>query len=541
MITGTQPGHYQVPYLLAGEIIEVNEQPIKDKGNDERAVGYTVLVEFPNGSRTIYRNVLQACMFGGIGDFYQSRLRSSSDAGGQFKLPTKSSEAGKTISSVGTRVLVQFLGGDVRRPIIVGYMPHPVRAFDVPDFDEHDTQSKLSYKGFEVVTNVMGETKFIHRGAPSERDSFTGEETGIYEREEVGPSELPDRETIAPLPSPALDPSLPEDKILTGPTIPEPTQNSELTYPDKKFTTEMGYGRLGEWYVVDSEGQQIMLDRDAKTITLTNGADSFQIDKANKKIFIKSSGDIEIKADGGEYASIQGDKHKTVGSNEWYAVKGDEYRSVGSTRTANVVDSDTVKVGSSFDVIAGAADAVEGGTGTSKEKHRISFSLSTGNTFVLDDDSIMLIHKSGAMISIDPNGNLVLMAADGTHFNLDGQGGVFNLMSKFGAYLSIDDKITCVDKTGKQMIVVKDGAVEITAADQVTLSAPNVSVNAGNVALGNQALMSAVCGENLQAWLDAHTHVAPGGPTSPPVMPTATLKAGPMDILSTAVKIRKGM
>jgi hypothetical protein len=540
MLQGNQQAHYQMPYMLEGEVIEVNDAPLKDLRDTERAVGYTILVEFPNGSRTVYRNVIQACMFGGIGDFFQSRLRSSSDAGGQFNLPKTMGEAEKTITSVGSRVLVQFLAGDMRRPIIVGHLPHPARVFDVPNYEDNETQAKLSYKGFEITVSATGEVKMTRRGNPTERDRFIEEETDSYEYEEVGPNEMEEREILTPLPSPAMLPVW-SDKVLTEATLPDPIPNDRLTYPDRKYTTEMGFKHLGEWYVVDSEGQQIMLDRDSKTITLTNGEETIQFDKANKKILIYSSGDIETTTEANHYTTIAGDKHQTIELNGWSVILGDEYHSVGSTRTTNITDSDTLKVGSSLDVMVGSADEIEGGAGTSQEKHRVSFSLSTGNAFVMDDDSIVMAHKSGATISIDKDGNLIMMAADGTNFNLNGGSGVYTLMSKFGAFLSVDDKITCVDKTGKQMIVVKEGMVEITAADQVTVSGKTVSINAGNVNVGDKAMMSAVCGENLQAWLDQHTHVAPGGPTSPPVIPSASLKASPMDILSTAVKIRKGM
>lgn len=540
----SQSAHYQVPFLLAGEIIEAQEEALTDAVDDntkkEIAVGYVVLVEFPNGSTTVYRNVAQCCMFGGIGDFFQPRLRASSDASGQYSFPEETSNASINLASVGSRVLVAFIGGDIRRPVIVGFLPHPSRVMDVPNFEEKETQAKLSYKGFEVTSNSVGETKFTHRGSPGEIDERAGKQVSLSVREDVGPQDLPERENLQPLPSPALDPILPT-KVLAEASLADPTENSALSYPDRKYTSELGFLELGEWYVVDSEGQQIMLDRDAKTVTITNNNDTIQIDKEHKKIFIKSSGDIEVKAAGNHVSSIQGNKHQTVSLNEWYAVKGSEYRSIGDTRTTNVADADTTKTGTSWQVSVGSAETVPGGTGSSKEKHHAGIVLSTGNSFVMDDDSIMLVHKTGALITIDKTGNVLLMAADGTNFNLNGSSGVFTLMSKFGALLSIDDKVTCIDSTGKQTIVLKDGVVDIMSGDQVTVSAPNVSVNAGNVTLGNQALMSAVCGENLQAWLDSHTHIWGGGPTSPPVIPTASLKAGPLDILSTAVKIRKGM
>lgn len=529
---------FEMPYILAGEIVEANESAVVDGQGDARAVGYTVLVEFPNGSRTVYRNVTQACMFGGIGDFFQSRLRASHDNSGQFNLPKNIEDSSRTLSTLGTRVLIQFIAGDMRRPIIVGYLPHPKRGFDIPDAQEFDTQAKVSYKGFEVNANALGEVKFTHRGAPVERDVVTGEQMDEYEREEMGPPEFEERGDVSPLPSDPFEPVLP-NKLMTSASLSEPSANPALGYPDKKFTSEMGFLQLGEWYVVDSEGQQIMLDRDAQAITLTNGQDTIQIDKAHKKIFLRSSGDIEIASDNDYVASVFGSKHQTVDLNEWRLVRGNHYQSVGGTRTANVVDSDTIKAGSSFDVQVGVADAVEGGTGTSAEQHRASISLSTGNTFMMDDESVMLIHNTGALLTIDKTGNITLLAKDGSNLYINSDESTVTVMSSKGALLSLDDKITAIDATGKQMISIKDGTIDVTAADQVTITGKAVSINAGNVTLGAQAQMSAVLGENLQTWLDAHTHMCPSGPSAPPLIPSASLTGSPASILSKAVKVRQ--
>ena len=529
---------YEMPYLLSGEIIEANEDALLDGEGEARAVGYTVLVEFPNGSRTVYRNVAQACMFGGIGDFFQSRLRASHDNSGQFTLPKDVEDSSRTMSTLGARVLIQFIAGDMRRPIIVGHLPHPKRVYDIPDEQDFDTQSKMSHKGFEVATNVLGEVKFTHRGAPVEKDIVTGEQMDMYEREEKGPPEFDPREDVSPLPSEPFEPALP-NKLMTEASLANPTENAALGYPDKKFTSEMGFLCLGEWYVVDSEGQQIMLDRDAKAITITNGSDTIQLDKEHKKIFLRSSGDFEIASDNDYVASVFGNKHQTVDLNELRLTRGNHYQSVGGTRTANIVDSDTIKAGSSFDVQVGVADAVEGGSGTSAEQHRASISLSTGNTFMMDDESVMMIHNTGALFTVDKTGNITILAKDGSNVYLNAEEGTVTVMSSKGALLSLDDKITAIDQTGKQMISIKDGTIDITAGDQVTITGSAVSINAGNVTLGAQAQMSAVLGENLQAWLDAHTHMCPSGPTTPPVIPSASLTGSPASIVSKAVKVRQ--
>lgn len=546
-----QSAHYQMPFLLIGEIIDIGSEdgelvPVKDvpqnpddDAGTDRAIGYTVLVDMPNGSRIPFSNVTQACLFGGIGDFFQCRLRASSDPSGIFKFPQEIRDGDKAGSSLGNRVIIAFIGGDIRKPCIVGYLPHPKRVLDIPDQTRWDTQAKLSYKGMEVVIDDLGQMKILTRGAPSEVDDITKEQTEPNEITDSEPVELPERESLAPLPSPALLPNMPP-LLPNGPSLPVPTQNDNLKYPDPKYTVETGYLQLGQWYVVDTEGQTVFLDRDSKTITLSNGADTIQIDKANKKIFLVSSGDVELTCQNDFVASITGNKHNTVSANEWYAVKGDEYRNVGNTRTANIVDKDAIKAGTSWTVDIGTAEQVEGGTGKSGDKHSASINLSTGNSFTMDDDNIFLVHKTGALFNIDKDGNVMILSKDGSMISMDSASSNINIMSKKGTLLAIGETITCAGKSGKEIITIKDGEVTIASGDTLNLSAPSVNISAGNINVGDKATMSAVLGENLQTWLDGHTHPTGAGPSGSPILPTAMYTKTPLDILSSAVKVRKG-
>lgn len=538
-----QSAHFQMPYLVSGEVIRISIDkdnkilaPLKDGEKTDRAVSYDVLVDWPNGSRTVLSKVVQACMFGGIGDFFQSRLRASFDSTNQHTLPEKQADSKKTTTTLGSRVIIAFICGDTRKPVIIGHLPHPQRAFDIPDKTKNETQSKFAYKGIECWINDAGEMKFVARGSPAE--ATENSKTELKERKDVGPKELAKRESIAPLPSPAIVANVPP-KLLSKPSL-IPTENTNLKYPDAKYTTESGFLELGEWYIVDSEGQTIMLDRDSKTLTLTNGLSTIQLDKAHKKVFIQSEGDLEVTSKLDYVLSCLGNKHQTITKNEWYAIKGDEFRSVGNTRTTNIIDKDTSEVGSEWTVNIGTAKPIAGATGKAGGKHKATIKLSTGNEFTIDDDNIYIIHKTGALLTMDKTGNISMMAKDGTNIYLNAKESVLTLMSKKGALVSIDDKITLIDKTGKQMIVMKDGGVDITSGGDVNVTGKNVTLAAGNVNIGDKATMSAVLGENLQSWLDAHTHPTGAGPSGPPLIPTATYTKTPMDILSAAVKVRKG-
>jgi hypothetical protein len=496
-----QQAHFQMPYLLAGEILDTNKEgekltAITDKGFDEknkpageeRAVGYSVLVTFPNGSQTLFSNVVQACSFGGIGDFFQSKLRASKDV--LHKFPEKAADL-KDIVSIGSRVLVAFVGGDMRKPVIVAHLPHPNRAFDLPDKTKNEPQAKFSYKGLEIQVNYKGEVITTSRGSPTESDG-SSETTKAYERKDVGAVDLPDRETNAPLPSTALVPNMPP-KLLSKASSEMPTENKKLKYPDKKYTTESGFLELGEWYVVDSEGQTIFLDRDSKTLTLTNGTETIQFDKEHKKLFVQSSGDLEVTTQNDYCTSVMGAKHQTISKNEWYAVKGDEFRSVGGSRTSNVVDKDVTKIGTSWVIEVGSAESVAGGSGKSGDKHRAGIKLSTGNSFTIDDDEIKIVHKSGALISMDKDG-----------------------------------KVTITTK--------KDVSV---TAENVTVTSKKADIKADEITLGKESSFAAVLGENLCEWLDKHIHPTGTGPSGPPAVLTSATKGSAKDIVSAKVKLMK--
>lgn len=489
-----QSAHFQMPFLLAGEILDTSvfdkgvPFAVKDSTNTDRAVGYTVMVTFPNGSKTTFANVVEACMFGGIGDFFQNRMRASADV--TFAVPIEEKDAEKTITTIGCRVLVAFVGGDTRKPVIVGKLPHPQRALDLPDTTQDLPQAKLAFKGFEAHIDPIGQVIFVSRGAPDESDGTETTETSP--REDVGPVDLPDRETNAPLPSTSLIPNLPP-KMLEKPSLEEPTINAKLKYPDKKYTSEMGFLELGEWYFVDSEGQTIMFDRDSKTITLSNGKDTIQLDKEHKKIFVQSSGDLEVTTQNDYVTSVMGNKHQTITKDELYAVKGNEFRSIGNSRASNVVDKDIGKVGSAWEIEVGTAESVEGGTGKSKDKHRASIKLSTGNSLVLDDDNITITHKSGSIITMDKDGKVGI-------------------------------------KGSKEVDV---------DADKIVVTGKTVDIKGGKVTVGEGASMSAVLGENLASWLDQHTHPTGTGPSGPAIIPTTSFSGSPKDILSSTVKVNK--
>jgi hypothetical protein len=538
MITSQSSNQFVMPYLLTGEIIEVLKDQVKDENDEPIAVAYNVYVNFPNGSKTILHNVIQASLFGGIGDFSQFRLRASKDV--KFDVATDSKSAKITSTTVGDKVLIAFVSGDLRRPIIIGCLPHSQRAFDLPDIEGVELkqpQGKVAYNGFEFQSNEKGESTFTNRGSPQVKDTDAGLESKLLERTDVGPKELPARESKTPLPADVIPPNVPP-KILPKASIPV-TENPALIYPDEKYTTEEGFLELGEWYVVDNEGQTIFLDRDSKTLTISNGNDLIQIDKEHKKIFFQSTGDMEITTALDYAKSVKGDQHVTIDKNEMSLTKEDEYTTVGGSRTANIVDKDTSTIGNAWTVTIGTAKEVEQGKGKLGAKHSATLALSTGNTITMDDDNCWMIHRTGAMLTLTKEGNAMLMGKDGSMLSIDATNGTVNLISKKGVMFSVGEKILLSSKSGKEFVSVKDDEVTIASGKNVNINAASVAINAGNISVGDKATFSAVNGENMMTWLTAHVHGSAVGLTSPATIPPATYTMTPLDLLSKSVKIRK--
>jgi hypothetical protein len=516
-------GIYNVPYLCDGEIRKVYDFT----GETRNTVTYEVLVRFQDGSETYLYNVPAMSMFGGIGDFSHARYRGTQDD--QSDSDANLFDSQGRFNSVGDKVVVAFLSGDMKRPIIVGFHPHPKRPFDLPEPEVDAPQAKMSYLGMEVEVNTVGEALITHRGAPITSFDGSVEPEAI---DEVGPTELPNRPIEEAQPFESHQPSIPEKaQVLIDDGILTTEAYEGLVYPDDKHTTQMGFLEKGEWYVVDSEGQQIFLDRDTQTISITNGNETIQIDKANKTIFFKSTGNLETQADGDDVKNIGGSRHLHV--------EGDEVKKVN----ANVFE--TVEGDIAKKVTGNYQEKIQGKWQIESEGEFWKVAMKSKNTIYLDDrpgkEAIFLIHNTGAQVSISSKGNILLLSKAGDNISLSADSGTITVQPSKGGLISVNDKILMTDASGKQMISITDSNIEVNADKQVTLSCKSVSLNCGDVALGAQATMSAVVWENLQLWLDTHVHATAVGISGPSVTPSAALKGTPIDPGSKHVKIRANL
>ena len=221
--------------LLEGEIISIQERP-KDLSFDL----YVVKVYLPDGNQSILRNCVSATgSFGGVFDYLQVVHRTSTETGGQAEYKTGTA----ALQTIGERVLVGLLNGDIRRPVIITSLPHPMAARDLPDNESQKPQLNFQFQGVKAEINDKGEFLLTHLGPPEVKEGGS-------------------------------DPGQKKENLLLF-----------------KIAED------GSWNFLDSEKQTIKFEAKAKKITISNGDDNIILDKGSNKLTIEVKGEVSIKSE----------------------------------------------------------------------------------------------------------------------------------------------------------------------------------------------------------------------------------------------------
>ena len=147
-----------IPYICKGEIIEV-QKPIP---GDANVVRYRCLVTLKGGAMLPIPNVIEASIFGGIGDYFRQRSRSRKDA----EFPNQTINSADWNASVGERVYISFVNGNILQPVIIGYAQHPNQTVEIEDPTSEEPQMVFQKLGFRWSIDDKGQTRFTHKGAP---------------------------------------------------------------------------------------------------------------------------------------------------------------------------------------------------------------------------------------------------------------------------------------------------------------------------------------------------------------------------------------
>jgi hypothetical protein len=244
-------------------VYEAEVLDVQEKSKKYPHTLYTLKIGLANGIQSIVKNAVSATgSFGGIFDYLQVQHRPTIKGTYTFK------GGGSQLQTIGERVLVAFISGDIRRPVIVAGLSHPLAGNDLPDPNTEGVQATLQVAGMSFQIWPSGKFTVTHKGAP------------------------------------------------------EVSEGSETTGQDAANVTVFIMDDDGSWRFVDSEKQTVACDRTGKTITISNGDDSLVLSKddhkltvvvtgeteatlskdvkvtAEQKVSVQVTGDVELKSDG---------------------------------------------------------------------------------------------------------------------------------------------------------------------------------------------------------------------------------------------------
>lgn len=142
------------------------------------------------------------------------------------------------------------------------------------------------------------------------------------------------------------------------------------------------------------------------------------------------------------------------------------------------------------------------------------------------NDLKAIITRSGHTLCFDDSSGergLVLKDKDGRRFEIQSEKDAITLGDAAGNEVRIADSVITVKNKGGDQIVMGGGSITIKSQSVKIEAATAVEIGAG----ASEALVK---GQAFMALFNAHTHVAPFGPTSPPSSPMTPAQ------LSTVVK-----
>jgi hypothetical protein len=202
---------------------------------------------------------------GGIFDYLQVVHRGSKSNNEQ---PVYTGGA-DDLQTIGARVLVALINGDMRRPAIVGAAPSPSAINDLPEVDSKESQMTFQFNGMRFEIYPSGKLRVAHLGAPQVQKG--GNDPG-YKQEVF----------------------------------------SFFTMEDD-----------GSWSFIDSEKQTVAADRTNKTIKVSNGDDNIVLDKKTNTLTIEVKGNVNVTAEKDATVTTKGSATVSVEQKCKVTSKGD--------------------------------------------------------------------------------------------------------------------------------------------------------------------------------------------------------------------------
>lgn len=483
--------------IFYGEIVD-SIPPSDQRNVNKLRYEYSVRTTFPNGTVEILRNAILMEPLSGVDNFHEVILRSSKEENG--------AGIGLSLSAAdqerfpGDRCIISFLNGNPTQPVILGILPSPV--FSPIDNNESDKWESLPIFAEKLKPQLRGRYNGFH---------YRIDDSGQIRLQHTGNSEL---------------------------IIQQGLFKEAIDEVESSITT-LDFLKKGDFRIVDSNKQSIVIDAQNKFISLNNTTTApsivfediagieieepnddeiplgqeIRLDQAKENLSVLSSGTHKLIVGTDQLIKIFGNSDSTILENETRLTGGDFAETIGKNSTINVGESLITTVKKNIGLISDA-----------------------GNSIFLDaapgKEAIFISHTTGAQIVIDKDGSVKIVAQDGTYMFLNANTGEFSATTKAGALITAKENVVISDSDGTELITLKKGAIEINADKSVTVSATNVTINGGAVSLGAGAAMSVPLWEPLMAWLNTHSHSSALGPVSPPIIPATPALA------SASVKVK---
>ena len=212
-------------------------------------------------------------------------------------------------------------------------------------------------------------------------------------------------------------------------------------------------------------------------ILATNGKNVFVLDDDSDGAIISLNRDLSVSCHDSTWLV----NDLTLNASGNIDFESERAVSVNSNDLAASVAEDAIlNIGKSFTLFVGS-----------------EFGTSTINAHL---GQITLTSAGGAVITADSTGNVAISTPGEQTLNMN-VGGSIELKSKDGTAVSITD-------------------------GNVSVSAENVMINGGNIALGKEATSTVVLTDLLTLLFNTHSHPSDVGPTGPPIVPITAQMIG---------------
>lgn len=416
-----------MPHILEGEIVSV----LPNKSGMKDAVRYMVKVELENGSMTYLNNVQESTFLGGMSDYFRRRATATKDDSDSSQ--AKIQEQTQLDATIGERVYVAFVNGNINKPIIIGYCQHPNQTVEFGNASEIKPQAVFQYLGIRIEVDAVGQLRFIHKGAPKLKFAPQSGGFGV---------DLPSG-------APAAIGGDNNDAI-------EPADDTEVTLWEML--------NEGVFRLRDANGQMFEMDRTKKTIVISNqslkstesadgaggalgspsaagGAitgESITWDDDAKSITIASRSLLAYKTDGKSKYNIKGDEtHENIGNVSW---------TIGGDKSLRLSGSDSAIIAGDQKISINGKQETEGIQG-------VKITSSTG--------MVELVASGGAKLKMG-QGQIAFAGAGAELLDLFDQ-----TLKQMDAILMAIQQLTCIGNLGYQTSIPVNVADFIKAQIEV--------------------------------------------------------------------------